>query len=147
MGFCWYHIETFFMFLTFIMINKTFTLKLFLSSNKFGIASNIWSCLLASITRHNVATVIVNNEPQKLWLPDILEFTLFSFRTLTFISILAWYFRRCCIRQTSFTISWFNRLFLARKKWKNVLFLHIVVTFKRVKSTWFKTFVCESIVR
>jgi hypothetical protein len=37
------HIETFFMFLTFIMINKTFTFKLFLSSNKSGFASNIWS--------------------------------------------------------------------------------------------------------
>jgi hypothetical protein len=87
---------------------------------------------LASVTRHNVATVIVNNEPQKLWLPDILEFTLFSFRTLTFISILAWYFRRCCIRQASFTISWFNRFILSeRKKRKNVLFLHIMVTFKR----------------
>jgi hypothetical protein len=27
------------------MINKTFTFKLFLTSNKFGFASNIWSCL------------------------------------------------------------------------------------------------------
>ena len=48
------------------MINKTFTFKLFLSSNKFGFASNIWSCLSANITRHNVTTVIVNNEQQKL---------------------------------------------------------------------------------
>ena len=130
MGFCWYHIETFFMFLTFIMINKTFTPKLFLSSNKFGIASNIWSCLYANITIHNVVTVIVNNEPQKLWLSDILEFTLFSFRTRTFISILAWYFRRCCIRQASFTISWFNWVILSERKMEE-LFLHIVVTFKR----------------
>jgi len=42
------------------MINKTFTFILFLSSNKFGFASNSWSCLSANITRHNVATGIVD---------------------------------------------------------------------------------------
>ena len=143
MGFCWYHIETFFMFLTFIMINKTFTFKLFLSSNKFGFASNIWSCLSANITRHNVASVIVNNEPQKLRLPDILESTLLSFRSRTFISIVAWYFHQCCIREAIFTICWFNWFILSEKKMEECF----VFTHRSVKSTWFKTFVCESIVR
>ena len=41
---------------------------------------------------------------------------LFSFRTRTFINILVWYFHRCCIRQGSFTISWFNRFILGEKK-------------------------------
>ena len=47
------------------MINKTFTFKLFLSDNKFGFASNIWACLSANITIHNVVTGIIS-EPQKL---------------------------------------------------------------------------------
>ena len=38
------------MFQTFIMINKTFMFKLFLSCNKFGLASNIWACIFANIT-------------------------------------------------------------------------------------------------
>jgi len=65
------------------MINKTFTFKLY-SSDKFGFASNIWACLSANIV------IGIINEPRKLWLRDILEFTLFSFRTRIFISILAY---------------------------------------------------------
>ena len=53
------------MFQNFIMINKTFTFKLFLSGNKFGFASNIWACLSANITIYNVVTGIIS-EPQKL---------------------------------------------------------------------------------
>ena len=66
------------MFKTFIMINKTFTFKLFLSGSKFGFASNIWACLSANITIHNVVTGLIS-EPQEL--PDIVEFTFYSFRT------------------------------------------------------------------
>ena len=77
------------MFQTFIMINKTFTFKLALSGNKFGFASNIWSCLSANIIIHNAVTGIIS-EPQKLQLPDIMEFMLFSLRTRTFITILAY---------------------------------------------------------
>jgi hypothetical protein len=71
------------------MINKTFTFKLVLSGNKFGFASNIWACLSVNITIHNVVTGIIS-EPQKHQLPDIVEFTLFSLRTRTFITILAY---------------------------------------------------------
>jgi hypothetical protein len=74
---------------TFIMINKTFTFILFLSGSKFGFASNIWACLSANITIHNVVIGIIS-EPQKLQLPDIVEFTFYSFRTRTFITILAY---------------------------------------------------------
>jgi hypothetical protein len=61
MGFFWYHIETFFMFqtLSFILINKTFTFKR-LSSDKFSFARNIWACLSANITIHNVVIGIIN---------------------------------------------------------------------------------------
>ena len=111
----------------FILINKTFMSKLFLSGNKFGFAGNIWACLSANITIHNFVIGIIN-EPQKLWLPDNVEFTHFSFRTRNFITILASYFRRCCIRQASFMVSW------------RFCFLLIVVTCK------LKTFMSESIL-
>jgi hypothetical protein len=68
---------------------NTLTFKLVLSGNKFGFASNIWACLSANITIHNVVTGIIS-EPQKLQLPDIMEFMLFSLRTRTFITILAY---------------------------------------------------------
>jgi hypothetical protein len=85
MGFFWYHIETIFMFQTFsfIMINKTFTFKL------FCFASNMW--VSANITIHNVVIGIIN-EPQKLWLRDILEFTLFSLREYDTVGIANWFF-------------------------------------------------------
>jgi hypothetical protein len=54
---------------------QDFTFKFF-SSDKFGFASNIWACLSANITIHNVIIGIT------------LDFKLFSFRTQTFISIL-----------------------------------------------------------
>ena len=57
------------MFQNFIMINKTFKFKLFLSGNKFGFASNIWTCLSANITIHNAVTGIIS-EPQKLQSPN-----------------------------------------------------------------------------
>ena len=107
MGFCWYH-------------NLINTFELFLSRNKFGFAGNIWACLSANITIHSVVTGIIN-EPQKLWLPDV-EFTYFSFRTQTFITILASYFCRCCIRQASFMISWFNQVIFSKKLCMKVLF-------------------------
>jgi hypothetical protein len=70
MGFSWYHIAYWNIFHVsdFYLINKTFTFKLFLFGNKFGFAGNIWTCLSANITIHNVVTGIIN-EPQKLWLP------------------------------------------------------------------------------
>ena len=112
----------------FYLINKIFTFKFFVSGNKFGFAANIWACLSANITMQNVTGII--NEPQKLWLPDIVEFTNFSFRTRTFITILALYFRRCCIRQTSFMISWFDQFIFSKKIWIRFCFLLIVVTCK-----------------
>ena len=74
-------------------------------------------------------------------LPDIVEFTHFSFRTQTFITILTLYFRRCCIRQASFMIRWFNQFIFIEILCMNVLF-----SLARIKSTWFKTFMSESIV-
>ena len=49
-------------------------------SEKFGFANNIWGCLFANITIHNVVIGIIN-DPRKLLLRDVLEFTLFSFKT------------------------------------------------------------------
>ena len=98
---------------TFIMINKTFTFKLVLSGNKFGFANNIWGCLSANITIRNVVTGIIS-EPQKLQLPNIVEFTLFSL-SLYLHHYFGLYFRRCCIRQASFMISWFNRFIFSQK--------------------------------
>jgi hypothetical protein len=110
-----------FHFSDFYLINKTFTFKLFLSGNKFGFAGYIWACLSANITMQNVVTGIIN-VPQKLWLPDIVEFMHFSFRTRTVITILASYFCRCCIRQASFMISWFNEFIVSEKFCMKVLF-------------------------
>jgi len=125
MGFCWYHIAYWNIFHVsdFYLINKTFTFKLFLSGNKFGFAGNIWTCLSANITMHNVVTGIIN-EPQKLRLPDIVEFTHFSLKskTRTFITILASYFHRCCIRYASFMINWFNHFIFSEKLCIKVLF-------------------------
>jgi hypothetical protein len=63
------------------------------------------------------------------------QLIVFSFRTRTFISILAWYFRRCCIRQASFTISWFNRFILSSLNVK-VLFIIIKVRNMKNVSMW-----------
>jgi hypothetical protein len=130
MGFCWYHNWNIFHLSDFYLINKTFTFKLFLSGDKFGFAGNILAWLSANITIHNVVTGIIN-EPQKLWLSKIVEFTHFSFRTRTFITILASYFHRCCIRQASFMIGWFNQFIFSEKLCMKGLFLLIVVTYKR----------------
>jgi hypothetical protein len=48
------------------LINKTFTFKLFLSGNKFGLAGNILACLQlsANITIHNVVTGIINESQE-----------------------------------------------------------------------------------
>ena len=138
------HNETFLYFSDFYLINKTFTFKLVLSGNKFGLAGNILACLKlsANITIHNVVTGIIN-EP----LPDIVEFTQFNFRTRTFITILASYFRRCCIRQASFMISWFNQFIFSEKLCMKVLFFTWASwSLASVKSTWIKTFMSESIV-
>jgi len=140
MGFCWYHIETFFMF-HFYLINKTFTFKLFLFGNKFGFVGNIWDCLSVKMT------IGIINESQKLRLPDIMEFTHFSFRTRIFITILASYFCRCCIRQASFMISWFNQFIFSEKLCMKVSCFAHRGHFASVKSTWFKFFMSGSIVR
>jgi hypothetical protein len=94
------------------LINKTFMFNFFLSGNKYGFAGNIWSGLSANIKIHVVTGII--NETQKPWLPDIVEFTHFSFRSRTFITILVSHFRRCCIRHASFMISRSISLFLAK---------------------------------
>jgi len=113
MGFCWYHIAYWNIFHVsdFYLINKTFTFKLFLSGNKFGFAGNIWTCLSANITIHNVTGII--NEPQKLRLPNIVEFTHFSFKsktrtfpfTITILNILIDIFLNSIIR---YDITFYN---------------------------------------
>ena len=117
------HNWNFLKFSDFYLINKTFTFKLFLSGNKFSLTGNILACLKlsANVTIHNVVTGIIN-EPQNSWLPDIVEFTHFNFRTRTFITILASYFRRCCIRQASFMISWFKQFIFSEKLYMKILF-------------------------
>ena len=133
------HNWNFFHFSNFYLINKTFTFKLFLSGNKFGLAGNILACvqLSANITIHNMVTGIIN-ESQKLWLPDIVEFMHFNFRTQTFITISASYFCRCCIRQASFTISWFNQSIFSEKLcMKVVFFTWASWSLASIKSMWF----------
>ena len=56
------------------------------------------------------------------WHPDIMEFGHFSLRTRTFITILASYFRWCCIRKASFMISWFNQFIFSEKLCMKVLY-------------------------
>ena len=119
----------------FYLINKTFTFKFCLSDNKFGFAGNIWTCLSANITINNVVTGIIN-EPQKLGLLDIVEFMHFSFRTRTFITILASYFRWCCIRHASFVISWFNQFIFSEKFC--MMFFCSSWSLACDKSMWFK---------
>ena len=134
MGICWCHIENV---SDFYLINKTFTFKFFPSGNKFGFAGNIWACLSANITMLKVVSGIIN-EPQKLRLPDIVEFTHFSFRTWTFITILASYFRRC---SSDMPASWSvdsTSLFLA----KNFVW-RFCFSLASAKFTWFK-FLCLS---
>jgi hypothetical protein len=70
-------------------LTKFFAKNKPVESTKFGFASNIWACLSVNITIYNIVIGIIN-EPRKLLLRDILKFTLFSFRTQTFISILAY---------------------------------------------------------
>jgi len=142
------HNWNFFHFSDFYLINKTFTFKLFLSGNKFGLAGNILACLKlsANITIHNMVTEIIN-ESQKLKFPYIVEFTHFNFRTRTFITISASYFRQCCIRQASLMISWFNKFIFSKKTCMKVLFFTWASwSLASVKSTWVKTFMTESIV-
>ena len=137
------HNWNFFHFSNFYLINKTFTFKLFLSGNKFGLAGNILACLQlsANITIHNVVTGIIN-EP----LPDIMEFTQFNFRTQTLITILASYFRWYCIRHASLMISWFNQFIFSEELCIKVLFFTWASSsLASVKSIWFKTSMSESI--
>ena len=107
MGFFWYHIETIFIFqtLSFIMINNNFTFKHF-SSDKFGFASNIWSCLSANITIHICHNVVIGiiKEP---WI-------LHQYFVL--------YLRRYCIRQANFVISWCNRFIFSEQFCEKVSF-------------------------
>ena len=127
------------------LINKTFTFKLFLSGNKLGFAGNIWACVSANITIRNIV-IGIRNEPQKLWLPDIKEFTHFSFRTRIFITILATYFRQCCIRKASFMISWFNQFIFSEKWCMKVFFffLLIMVTCKQALKVCNLKLLCPS---
>ena len=54
-------------------------------------------------------------------------------------------FGQSCIRQTSFVISWFNRFIFSDKFCEKVLFFCYSRSLASVKSTWFKTFMSESI--
>ena len=120
------------MFQTFIMIRKTFKFKFFLSGSKFGFASNIWACLSANITISNIVTGIIS-EPQKLQLPDIVEFTFYSFRTRTFVTILAFTsFDVASDRPASRSVD-LTGLFLAKEFVCMFSFLLIVVTSKHYK--------------
>jgi hypothetical protein len=69
----------------------------------------------------------------------------FSCRTRIFITILASYLRRCCIRQTSFMISWFNQFIFSKKFVLGFVFC-LSWSLASAKSTWFKTFMSESSV-
>ena len=108
MGFCWNRIETFFMFQTFIKKNKTFIFKLF-----FTVTNSVLPAISGPVflqTSHytiNIVTGIIN-EPQKLWLADIVEFALSTFRTRNFITFLAWYFRGYCINRPA--LSWYTKI-------------------------------------
>ena len=118
------------MFQTFTMINKTFRFKLFLSGSKFGFASNIWACLSANITMHNVVTGIIS-KPLKLQLPDIVEFTFYSFWTWTFITILSY---SSVDVASDWSASWsvdLTGLFLAKNFVCRFIFLLIMVTCQR----------------
>jgi hypothetical protein len=53
------------MFQTFIIINKSFTFKLFLSGNKFGFASNIWVCLSIKVLNHILLMLASDHDEQK----------------------------------------------------------------------------------
>ena len=117
------------------MINNNFTFKLF-SSDKFGFVSNIWACLSANITIHICHNVVIGivNEPRKLRHPDILEFTLFSFRTQTFISISSYTSVDVASgRPVSFSVD-STGLFLAKNFVRRFRFLLIVVTCKHQMS-------------
>ena len=81
---------------------------------------------------------------------DFVEFMHFSCRTRTFITILASYFCRCCIRQASLImISWFNQfiLFFLQKIVCESFVFCSSWSLKSVKSTWFKICISESNVR
>jgi hypothetical protein len=81
------------------------------------------------------------------WLPDIMEFTHFSFRTQTFITILASYFCQCCIRQAILMISWFNQfIFLQKIVCEGFVFCSLW-SLKSIKSMRFKTCISESTVQ
>ena len=95
------HIETFFMFQTFIKKKKTFTYKLC-----FTVTNSVLWEISGSVflqTSHYIINVVTGsgiiNEPRKLWLPDIVEFALSTFRTRNFITFLAWYFCGYCINK------------------------------------------------
>jgi hypothetical protein len=82
----------------------------------FGLALQISHYII------NVVTAIIN-EPQKRWLPDIVEFALSTYRTQNFITFLAWYFRGYCINKPD--LWWVNStgLFLAKNfVWRFFIF-------------------------
>ena len=119
MGFFWYHIETFFMLQTstFILINKTFTFKHF--------SSNIWACLSANITIHNVAIVIINQLQWATKTPTSRHLGIYAFQlqNRNLHQYFGLCFRQSFIRQASFVFSWFN-LFIFSEKFCEVTCKH-----------------------
>ena len=89
-------LKHFFMFQTFIKKIKTFTSKFFTVTNLVLPAISGPAFLQTS---HYIINGVIGiiNEPRKLWLSDIVEFALSTFRTRNFITCLAWYFRGYCI--------------------------------------------------
>ena len=92
---------------------------------------------------HNITGII--GEPQNLQLPDIVEFTLFSFRIRTFVTILAYTSVDVpSDRPASWSVdstTYFEQKnlyagFVFRSSW----------SLASIKSMWFKTFMSESIV-
>ena len=80
------------------------------------------------------------------WLPNILEFALSTFRTWNFFIFLAWCFHRCCIKQASSMISYFNQFIFSEKLCMKVFDFCLSWSLASVKSMWFKTFMSETIV-
>jgi hypothetical protein len=53
MGFCWNHIEIFFLCFRLLLRKTRLSHLNFFYSNKFSFVSHIWACLSANITLHN----------------------------------------------------------------------------------------------
>ena len=94
----------------------------------------------------NVVTGIIN-EPRKLWLPDIMEFALSTFRTRNSSFFLAWYFRGYCINRPALWYVNSNQFIFSEKICMKVFDFCLSWSLVSVKSTWFKTSMSESILQ